>query len=208
MGVIKDSENPLKAKRGRRLGGRRPDAVALGKRIRELRRGWNWTLEEAAQRTGLAASTICKIENDHMSPTFDVVQKLADGFEIDITRLFDCNSGLEAKGRRVVTRHGGGQLMETPVYTHRLLASELTNKRILPFRSVIKARTLDEFQDWRGHEGEEFLFVLEGEVMFHTEYYTPERLAVGDSIYIDSGMRHACVSVSEKDAVVLWINTA
>lgn len=208
MSTSKDYENLLGANRAKLPGRRRSGAVALGKRIRELRRGWNWTLEEAAQRTGLAASTLSKIENDHMSPTFDVVQKLADGFEIDITRLFHSNSGVEATGRRAVTRSGGGQLMKTSVYTHRLLASELMNKRILPFRSVIRARSLDEFEEWRGHEGEEFLYVLEGEVMFHTEFYAPERLAVGDSIYIDSGMRHACVSVSECDAVVLWINTA
>lgn len=208
MSTTYDYENLLEANRAKPGGRRRAGAVALGKRIRELRRGRNWTLEEAAQRTGLAASTLSKIENDHMSPTFDVVQKLADGFEIDITRLFDTNGGVEATGRRSVTRKGGGQLMETPVYAHRLLASELMNKRILPFRSVIKARSIEEFQDWRGHDGEEFLFVLEGEVMFHTEHYAPEHLSAGDSIYIDSGMRHACVSVSESDAVVLWINTA
>lgn len=208
MSNTQDYQSIIASNRVQTPARRRAGGTALGKRIRQLRKNQNWTLEEAAQRTGLAASTLSKIENDHMSPTFDVVQKLADGFEIDITRLFDTETGLEASGRRSVTREGGGKLMETAVYAHRLLASDLMNKRILPFRSVIKARSVDEFIDWRGHQGEEFLYVLEGEVLFHTEHYAPEHLRAGDSIYIDSNMRHACVSVSDEDAVVLWINTA
>jgi len=208
MSNTQDYQNIIDSNRVQAPARRRAGGMALGKRIRDLRKNKSWTLDEAAQRTGLAASTLSKIENDHMSPTFDVVQKLADGFEIDITRLFDTETGLEASGRRSVTRDGGGKLMETPVYAHRLLASALMNKRILPFRSVIKARSVDEFADWRGHQGEEFLYILEGEVLFHTEHYAPERLGAGDSIYIDSNMRHACVSISEQDAVVLWINTA
>ncbi|OBX19244.1 hypothetical protein A9995_08990 [Erythrobacter sp. QSSC1-22B] len=165
------------------------------------------TLEEAGKLTELAASTLSKIENDQMSPTFDVVQKLAHGFDIDITDLFESDNGSRPGSRRSVTLSGTGRLMETPVYHHRLLASELSHKKILPFISKIKARGLEEFSDWASHEGEEFLYVLEGEVCFHTEHYEPVRLGKGDSIYIDASMRHVCYSTSAEDAMVMWVNT-
>lgn len=186
---------------------RRVDPVHLGKRLRQMRRERQLTLEDAGRMTGLAASTLSKIENDQMSPTFDVVQKLAIGFDIDITDLFAGSSGQEAAGRRSVTMAGGGRLMETEVYRHRLIATELKNKKILPFVTTIKARSPDDFKSWSEHSGEEFLYVLEGEICFQTEHYEPVTLGVGDSIYIDSGMQHACYTTSEKDAVVLWVNT-
>lgn len=195
----------LKAARSRPAGGTTVNRPA--ERLRQLRQERGLTLGEAGRMTGLAPSTLSKIENDQMSPTFDVVQKLAAGFDIDITELFASNRGEVATGRRSITLANGGRLMETPVYAHRLLATELTHKKILPFVTRIKARDLESFTSWSKHGGEEFLYVLEGKICFHTEHYEPAILGPGDSVYIDSTMRHACYSVSDEDAVVLWINT-
>lgn len=197
----------LRSARGAGNGPRAAGTIRLGERVRQLRQARDWTLDEAAKQTQLAASTLSKIENDHMSPTFDVVQKLAAGFAIDITELFAAAPTTASSGRRSITRAGGGRLMETPVYAHRLLAAELVNKRILPFVTRITARSLEEFGEWPGHGGEEFFYVISGEVAFYTEHYEPEILGVGDSAYIDSNMGHACISTSAEDAVVLWINT-
>jgi transcriptional regulator with XRE-family HTH domain len=186
----------------------RSEGFHLGERLRQLRRERGLTLEDAGRLTGLAASTLSKIENDQMSPTFDVVQKLAAGFDIDITELFASNLGQDAAGRRSVTLDGAGRVMETEVYRHRLIAGELKNKKILPFVTTIKARSLEDFSAWSHHSGEEFLYVLQGEICFHTEHYEPATLGVGDSIYINSSMEHACYSMSKEDAVVLWVNTA
>ncbi len=186
----------------------RSDGFHLGERLRQLRRERGMTLEDAGRLTALAASTLSKIENDQMSPTFDVVQKLAAGFDIDITELFASNSGQDAVGRRSVTPNGTGRVMETEVYRHRLIAAELKNKKILPFVTTIKARKLEDFKKWSQHSGEEFLYVLEGEICFQTEHYEPAILGPGDSIYINSSMEHACYSTSQEDAVVLWVNTA
>ncbi len=185
----------------------RTEGFHLGKRLHQLRRDRGMTLEEAGRLTSLAASTLSKIENDQMSPTFDVVQKLALGFDIDITELFAGDPGQDAAGRRSITLAGSGRPMETPVYNHRLIAVELKHKKILPFVTTIKARSLEDFKVWSQHSGEEFLYILEGEICFQTEHYEPAILGVGDCVYIDSSMQHACYSTSETDAVVLWVNT-
>ena len=62
--------------------------VDLGARVRELRKARNWTLEQAANQAGLARSTLSKIENGQMSPTYDALKKLAVGLEISVPQLF------------------------------------------------------------------------------------------------------------------------
>ena len=49
---------------------------------------------------------------------------------------------------------------------------------------------------------------MSGEIEVVTEFYAPARLAVGESIYFDSQMRHAVISVSKQDALVVWMATS
>jgi len=182
--------------------------LRLGERLRRIRREKKWTLEEASKITGLAKSTLSKIENDRISPSFELVHKLAVGLGIDIPQLFKSSSEPQASGRRSVTRSGAGRVHPTVTYEHELLCTELTNKRMLPFKSTIHARSFSEFGgSWVRHDGEEFLLVLNGGIGFYSEFYEPLTLEEGDCIYYDSGMGHACVSTSEEDAQILWVCT-
>jgi len=104
-------------------------------------------------------------------------------------------------GRRLVQRAGEGQCVETHSYRQTYLATELLNKKMTPMLVEIRARTLDEFsQEFGGlihHPGEEFTYVVEGEVDFLSELYAPVRLRIGDSIYFDSDMGHAYLKASD-----------
>ena len=53
------------------------EPLDLGMRVRELRKARDWTLEQAAGQAGLARSTLSKIENGQMSPTYEALKKLA-----------------------------------------------------------------------------------------------------------------------------------
>jgi len=191
-------------------GGRplRVQPLKLGERIRDIRRRNNWTLEEASRRTGLARSTLSKIENEQMSPTFEVVQKLAAGLAIELPQLFEATEPSGATGRRTITRAGEGRPRVTGTYEHELLSVELAKRKMIPFRTRVRARSFDAFSSWVRHPGEEFLYVLEGSIAFYSEFYEPAVLDVGDSVYYDSDMGHACVSVSDEDALILWVSTA
>ncbi len=76
---------------------------------------------------------------------------------------------------------------------------------MMPFKSQIRARSFDEYKDWVCHDGEEFLLILSGEVMFYSEFYEPVVLSEGDSVYYDANMGHMLTSVSEEDAQILWV---
>ncbi|WP_020683381.1 helix-turn-helix domain-containing protein [Marinobacterium rhizophilum] len=182
------------------------EPLQLGKRVREIRLSQNLTLEEASKRTGLARSTLSKIENEQISPTFTAVNKLVKGLGIDIPQLFSQPRKVRRSGgRRDITRRGEGKPHPTPTYEHEMLAPQLTNKKMIPYRTTVRARSFDEYGDWVRHDGEELLYVLSGSVRFYTEFYEPVDLAEGDSAYYDCEMGHALVSTSEEDAVILWV---
>lgn len=180
---------------------------ALAQRLRALRQARKWTLKQAAEATGVAASTLSKIENSLLSPTYDNLIKIAAGLDLDVAELFTASDAHMGTGRRSLSRQGEGRQYDTPYYDHRLLCTALSHKRMMPFHTRVKARSFDEFQDWSRHGGEEFVYVLEGEVQLYTEFYEPARLKAGESFYIDSRMGHRVISLSKEDAVVLWVST-
>lgn len=77
---------------------------------------------------------------------------------------------------------------------------------MVPLEIRIRARSVEEFDHWSRHRGEEFVFVLSGAIEVHTEIYSPFRLNARESAYFDSSMAHLYVSVSDDDAQVLSVS--
>jgi len=183
-----------------------------GAALKALRRKHGWTLAEVSQRTGLPTSTLSKIENDKMSLTFDKLARISTGLRVDISALFSGGNGADgqigASGRRSITRAGRGKAIETKNYSHLYPAWELLNKSIIPIVAELRAHSIEEFGELIRHPGEEYAFVLEGEVDLYTSLYAPVRLKVGDSIYFDSGMGHAYIAAGEGPCRVLSLCSA
>ena len=179
----------------------------LGLRVRQLRKARDWTLEQAAAEAGLARSTLSKIENGQMSPTYDALKKLATGLAISIPQLFTPPQDAKVNGRLCVTKFGEGTAQATVTYEHDLLAEKLTKKKMLPYRARVRARTLEEFDGWVRHDGEEFLYVLTGVIQLCTEFYEPIEMRRGDSAYYDATMGHNVLSLSDEDASILWVTS-
>ena len=176
-----------------------------GETIRAMRKRAGLTLAELSNRTGLAVSTLSKLEVGNVSLSYDKLMLISKGLEIDMAELLDSTphpgGAASYGGRRVVQRAGEGQHVETRSYSQSYLATELLNKRMTPIYVELHARTLPEFfaefGDFIRHPGEEFTYVIEGEVAFHTELYAPLTLRTGDSIYFDSEMGHAYLKASD-----------
>lgn len=179
----------------------------LGERVRTLRKARGWTLEVAAQAVGLARSTLSKIENGQMSPTFEAVRKLAEGMDITVPQLFTAPKSDKVLARRAITRAGAGRAHVTATYEHEILAADISPKRMLPYRARVRARHFDDFDGWVRHDGEELLYVLSGVIEFYSEFYEPVEMAAGDSAYYDATMGHNLISISDEDAVILWVTT-
>jgi transcriptional regulator with XRE-family HTH domain len=193
--VVADSQENVRA----------VEKITIGAQLKAIRTNNKLTLEEASKRTGLARSTLSKIENEQISPTFTVMQKLATGLNIELPQLFTKPKARQATGRRDITLKSTGKSHVTSTYEHELLATQFRNKKMMPYKSRVYARSFEDFGEWVRHEGEEFLLVLEGEVQLLTEFYEPMTLSKGDNVYYDATMGHLVISVSEEDAVILWV---
>src|SRR5207302_9216797 len=82
----------------------------------------------------------------------------------------------------------------TPNYDYYYLCTELRRKRMVPILTRIRAKSLSQFGDLVRHSGEEYIHVLEGSIIVHTEFYDPVTLHTGEGIYIDSNLGHAYVA--------------
>jgi Predicted transcriptional regulators len=180
-------------------------ATGIGSQLKSIRMRNKLTLKEVGNLTNLAPSTLSKIENEQISPTFTVMQKLATGLDIELPQLFTKPVVAQASGRRDVTIKDQGHYHLTSTYEHELLSTQFSNKKMMPYKSRVQARSFDDFGGWVRHSGEEYLLVLEGEVQLLTEFYEPVNLVEGDSVYYDATMGHLVISVSEDDAQILWV---
>lgn len=182
-----------------------------GAALRAFRRKQAWTLAQVCQRTGLPVSTLSRIETDQISPTYDQLSKLSSGLDLDMAQLLS-GGMVESKpvqtARRSVNRAGDGQILDTPMQSLRYLSVDLTNKQFSPIIADVKAHSLEEAGDFHRHDGEEFIFVVSGELELHSESYAPLRLRAGDSVYFDSGMAHAYVAAGNECCKILSICTA
>ena len=184
--------------------------TTLGAALRSIRRERDWSLADMSNATGLSLSTISKIENGQRSLTYDKLVQLADSLNEDISRLFMSTTAAPPPhfaGRRSVQREADGFEVMASVYTYNYLAHDLRLKRFTPVLMDLHARSIEEFDDLVRHEGDEFAYVLEGEVVVHTEVYAPLHLRVGESVFFDSNVGHAYINAGEGPARILCIGS-
>lgn len=190
---------------------RRPapeDAVVLGGLalvLKAKRREADLTLDQVARRCGLATSTISKIENGKLSPGYETIVQLARGLGVEVADLFSTPGEAPPTGRRSVTRKGQGLRHRSRHYEYEVQAHDVSRKDFLPLVTTIRARSLKEFDTLPSHQGQEFIYVVSGRLVLHTEHYEPLQLDPGDSVYFDSSMGHACMSAGDQDATVVWV---
>jgi transcriptional regulator with XRE-family HTH domain len=183
--------------------------TVLGKALRSIRRERGWSLAVTSEATGLSIATLSKVENGKRSLTYDKLSELAASLSVDISRLFSSEDAsrppVNDGGRRSVQKGNDGFVIEAGVYTYTYFAQDLLRKRFSPILMELHAHSLDEFADLLRHSGEEYAYVLEGEVILHTELYAPLRLKQGESIYFDSRMGHAYLNAAKSVARILII---
>jgi transcriptional regulator with XRE-family HTH domain len=188
---------------------KQPAKPTLGRLLRSLRTRNDWTLKEMSKRTGIPLSTLAKVEHDRLTLTYDKLQQLSERLKIRMSDLF-AESSVEPEqpvtARRSIGRLDRAIRVNTPNYDYYYLCAELRRKRMIPVLTRIRAKSVGEFGELVHHSGEEYIFVLEGRVEIHTEFYDPIVLETGESIYIDSNMGHAYVAAEGcEEASVLGV---
>ena len=185
---------------------RRP---TLGSLLRGLRQRNNWTLKEMSARTGIPLSTLAKVEHDRLTLTYDKLMQVSQRLNLRMSDLFsqpDSAPETSITARRSIGRLDDALRVNTPNYDYYYMCPELRRKRMVPTVTRIRARSVEEFGELVHHPGEEYIYVLQGPVEIHTEFYEPVVLQAGESIYIDSTMGHAyIVPEGGKEGLVLGV---
>jgi transcriptional regulator with XRE-family HTH domain len=185
------------------------DQPTLGTLLKALRSRNGWTLKEMSDRSGIPVSTLSKVEHDRLTLTYDKLLQLSQRLNIRMSELFaenDASPEVAVTARRSIGDLDRAVRVNTQNYDYYYLCTELRRKRMIPIITRIRAKSVAEFGELVHHPGEEFIYVVAGQIVVHTEFYDPVALDEGQSIYIDSNMGHAYVTAEGCDeAVVLGV---
>jgi transcriptional regulator with XRE-family HTH domain len=182
----------------------------LGKLVRAERQRRNWTLRQMSEKVGIPLSTLAKVEQDRLSLTYDKLQQMTSRLGVTMAEFLaqgsaQPRSAAAITARRSPTSASSTVHVDTPNYNYQYLCADLRDKRMVPILARIRARTLEEFGELIRHQGEEFVYVLEGCIEVHLQFYTPLRLQAGQGVYVDSTMGHAYIAKDCDSALVLAV---
>ena len=183
-------------------------STIVGKKIKSLRESKNISKDELSERSGLTTTQVTSIEESENLPSLAPLIKIARVLGVRLGTFLDDNDNLGP----VISRKGvkqesisfsGGAVNARTHMEYFSLAGHKSGRHLEPFIIDILPNTENTFT-LSAHEGEEFIYVLEGEVeiSYGKDVYT---LAQGDSIFYDSIVEHHVHAKEGKAAKILAV---
>jgi len=174
----------------------------IGEKIRKLRKGERLTLQDLSDLSGLSKPLLSQIENAQVIPPIATLLKIAKGLKVGIHFFFEEEEDrqkfvlLRRSTARSSRRRSGNDSPQA--YLYHSLAPGMRKKSMEPFLVEFEPGTWDDSLLY-SHDGEEFIYLLQGELEFH---YGEEVMTLkpGDSIYYDSSEAHGYISCGEEKA--------
>jgi transcriptional regulator with XRE-family HTH domain len=184
----------------------------LGSLIRLLRQQNGWTLRQMSEKVGIPLSTLAKVEADKLSLTYEKLQQFTSRLGMSMAEFLGQAEATQVSAkpqivtaRKSVTSKDNSIQIATPNYDYQYLCADLSERRMVPIIVRIRSHDLGEFGEPAKHRGEEFIYVLEGSIEVHMQFYRSVILKPGEGIYLDSSMGHAYTAKNCDEAVVLAV---
>ena len=171
-----------------------------GPRLRGLRLAKGMSLREASRRTGLSASFLSAVERGETGASVATLARLTRAYGVTMLDLFE---PAPAGGRRV--RPAERPVLELAGAGVRIEQLALGTSSLEPQLFVLAPGASSEGR--YSHAGDEFVYVLEGEVTFWVGTHERYRLQAGDSLSFPSTLPHRWRSGASGETRLLWINT-
>lgn len=171
---------------------------SVGERIKALRTEQGMTLAELSEKARVSVSYLSQIERDKTTPSLTTLTGIARVFDVGLRYFFETDAHI---AHVVRAREEGDGFYPGDSSCQVRLTSEAANDKIEVYRVVLEPHT--PLQQLAPHPGEEFGFVLTGELIFTLgdEQFT---LAAGDSIHFDAHQPHAWSNQGDEPCVVIW----
>ena len=174
----------------------------INDKIKQFREQKNLSIEELAERSGVSVDVLSAIEKGNETPSSAVIIKVSRALGLRVDTLLEVDSVLgpvftKAGEVHNSTNFSNGKTSKHDFVNYSSLTQGRSDCRINPFIVDIN----DNNQSMSSHEGEEFIYVLEGsaEVVYGNQTYSLEK---GDSLYFDSVVSH-CVKAKNGGSVKL-----
>ncbi len=182
-----------------------PEKESLGSRIRQAREMRALTLQDLSSRTGISVEVLRKVEDGEMIPPLGELIKLGKGLEMKMGYFISPGTEkpmtvVHADKRQFISRHGKKR-SERYGYSYESLAPEKSNRFMEPFMITMMPAEVTELSS---HDGQEFIFVLEGEIRAQVLTQV-EVLRPGDAVYYDSTHPHLVKCAGDKPAKILAV---
>ncbi len=168
------------------------EEIHVGEKLKALREQKGFSLKDLADLTGFSTALLSQMENHLVSPSLGTMIKLAKALEVKVGDFLGETEGepfaiVRKDERKTVSRFASKEGVKYG-YSYESLGFEKKNRHMEPFIVTLEPATVKTSKT-SAHDGEEFIFVLEGamEVVLgnHTDVLYP-----GDSIYYDSSIPH------------------
>jgi transcriptional regulator with XRE-family HTH domain len=183
------------------------EIAAVGKAIRTLRKKKGLSLRELSRRAGLSTGFLSMVERGRSSVALTSLNNIAKALDTDLADLF-------ASERKVRVSHPLPHVSRAGEDGRLSIASSERVYKVLSPRApglifeplLVTVKSNSELEEPYSHEGEEFAYVIEGELIFTVEG-DEYRLEAGDSIHLLSTVPHAIHNDTEVPAKILWVLT-
>ena len=175
------------------------DDIEVGPRLRKLRQDAGLTLGQAAERAELSPSFLSALERDQTGVSAQSLHRLAHVYDTTVSALM---------------RRKTGDLVQLTSERKRPSTSSAEGFSIQPLidgKNMLDAEVVTIEPDTSGgsfsHEGEEILYMLEGELDVRLATGQQYKLKPGDSLFYPTTIEHEWRNVGPKRARFLWVAT-
>ena len=186
-----------------------PDqATKIGDKIKSLRNGKKLSIADVAKESGISAATLEAIERHSVSPPLGYIISLARVFQVTVGEIIGGSADspfciVRSDDRQSVARFGS-TAATSGGYSYESLGHQKQNRQMEPFMVTLTPVADPAKVEPNQHDGEEFLFVLSGQVAVkladHQDVLNP-----GDSIYYDSSLPHVVSCHGKEPARILAV---
>ena len=184
------------------------NSVSVGSKVKSIREAKKITIEQVSERSGLTVEQIEIIEQNQNLPSLAPLIKIARVLGVRLGTFLDDNDNIGPVVCRKEDKPESISFSSETANSHNhlnffALAQTKAGRHMEPFLIDIDSASKNGYQ-LSSHEGEEFIFVLEGqiEITYGKNKYV---LNAGDSIYYDSIVDHNVHAANESKAKMLAV---
>ncbi|RKD25479.1 transcriptional regulator, XRE family with cupin sensor [Caminicella sporogenes DSM 14501] len=179
--------------------------ISIGKKIKQLRTNKKLTLKDLSNMTNLSTGFLSQLERGLTTIAIDSLEKIAKALEVNLSYFFDFH-GKKNKSHIIRSYEQTVFQVKSDQFIQYHLSNDIENAQILPRLIEILPMTIEENINEYQHEGEEFIYVLEGILTLFINHQRYD-LYPGDSAYFHSTYPHNWVNYTNKLVKIITVHT-